>query len=123
MLIVDSCVEQRISAADCGALRARIERMVAAAGAQESPALELETSVRLTDDATIQGLNREYRNKDVPTDVLAFAMREGEGGDLHPSQLGDVVISVDTAGRISTMKNYRTTRFTGYRGAPVGMNR
>lgn len=58
-----------------------------------------ELSVLLCDDATIHELNRDYRGKDRPTDVLAFAMREGEGGGLHPDVLGDVVISIDTARR------------------------
>jgi probable rRNA maturation factor len=60
-----------------------------------------ELSVVLTDDAGILELNRDYRHKEKPTDVLAFAMREGEatpageGGEL----LGDVVISLETACR------------------------
>lgn len=58
-----------------------------------------ELSVLLCDDATIHELNRDYRRKDRPTDVLAFAMREGEGGALHPELLGDVVISLETARR------------------------
>lgn len=58
-----------------------------------------ELSVLLCDDATIHGLNRDYREKDLPTDVLAFAMREGQGRELHPELLGDVVISLDTARR------------------------
>jgi probable rRNA maturation factor len=53
----------------------------------------------LCDDDTIHALNRDYRHKDKPTDVLAFAMREGEGGGLNPDLLGDVVISLDTARR------------------------
>jgi len=44
-------------------------------------------------------LNRQYRNIDSPTDVLAFAMGEGEFSGLHPHLLGDVVVSVDTAER------------------------
>lgn len=99
MLIVDPQVGARVSAADRKLLRSRISRMVRAAGLSESPPLELEMSVRLTDDPTIHELNRDYRDKDKPTDVLAFAMREGEGGGLHPEQLGDIVISVDTAER------------------------
>ncbi|MCC6875757.1 MAG: rRNA maturation RNase YbeY [Sandaracinaceae bacterium] len=58
-----------------------------------------ELSILLCDDATIHELNRSYRRKDRPTDVLAFAMHEGEGGALHPDLLGDVVISIDTARR------------------------
>jgi probable rRNA maturation factor len=56
-----------------------------------------ELSIVLCDDATIQELNREYRKKDRPTDVLSFAMQEGEGGAVYPDLLGDVVISADTA--------------------------
>jgi len=44
-------------------------------------------------------LNRDYRGKDRSTDVLAFALREGENAGIHPDVLGDVVISVDTAAR------------------------
>jgi probable rRNA maturation factor len=42
-------------------------------------------------------LNARYRGIDRPTDVLAFAMREGPFADLHPQVLGDVVLSVETA--------------------------
>ncbi|MCS6902410.1 MAG: rRNA maturation RNase YbeY [Polyangiaceae bacterium] len=60
-----------------------------------------ELSVVLTDDAGIQELNRDYRHKDKPTDVLAFAMREGEvtPGGIGEELLGDVVISLETARR------------------------
>ncbi len=58
-----------------------------------------ELSVVLVGDAEMQRLNRDYRHRDRPTDVLAFAMREGEDGRLHPEVLGDVVISLDTAAR------------------------
>ncbi len=58
-----------------------------------------ELSVTLVDDAEIHRLNRAYRHIDRPTDVLAFAMREGDGAELHPHLLGDVVISLETAAR------------------------
>ena len=58
-----------------------------------------ELSVLLCDDATIHALNRDYRHKDKPTDVLAFAMREGDGAELAGDTLGDVVISLETATR------------------------
>lgn len=57
-----------------------------------------ELSVLLCDDTRIHTLNRDYRGRDRPTDVLAFAMQEGEGV-IHPDLLGDVVISMDTARR------------------------
>ena len=55
-----------------------------------------EVSVLLTDDREIQALNRTYRGRDKPTDVLAFAMDEAEDGAVDGS-LGDVVISVERA--------------------------
>ena len=68
-----------------------------------------ELSVALVDDATIHALNRDYRSKDKPTDVLAFAMEEGEPtpqvkgarGSRRsvPRVLGDVIVSIDTASR------------------------
>jgi probable rRNA maturation factor len=58
-----------------------------------------ELSVLLCDDAFIRALNRRWRDKDEPTDVLSFAQGEGEDGDLTPDLLGDVVISVETAAR------------------------
>lgn len=55
-----------------------------------------EVSLLLTDDGEIHQLNRDFRHKDKPTDVLAFALDEAEGPMLDPS-LGDVVISVERA--------------------------
>lgn len=56
-----------------------------------------EVSVLLTDDADMIELNHEYRGIDAPTDVLAFAMHEGEDGHVNPNILGDLVISLETA--------------------------
>ena len=67
---------------------------------------DCELSVTLTSMMTsIRALNREYRKKDRPTDVLSFSQIEEPGARrpiLAPSQylgmlLGDVVISIDTA--------------------------
>ena len=44
-------------------------------------------------DPTIHTLNRRYRGKDRPTDVLSFPLAD----EIQPSLLGDVVISVETA--------------------------
>lgn len=56
-----------------------------------------ELSILFVDDHRIQALNREYRRKDHPTNVLSFSMREGDFSQVTPELLGDVVISVDTA--------------------------
>ncbi|MBX3216985.1 MAG: rRNA maturation RNase YbeY [Labilithrix sp.] len=56
-----------------------------------------EVSFLLTDDNRIHQLNKVYRDKDRPTDVLAFAMQEGELAELAGGVLGDVIVSVPTA--------------------------
>jgi len=61
-------------------------------------------SVVLTSDDEIRDLNRQYRGKDTPTDVLSFPQTEGEFGDVDPDFLGDIVISVETALRQAAEK-------------------
>jgi len=58
---------------------------------------EGEVSLLLVDDPTIRDLNREYRGRDRPTDVLSFALNEGELPDPAPEMWGDIVISVESA--------------------------
>ncbi len=60
---------------------------------------DAELSLTLTTDRGIHDLNARYRGQDKPTDVLAFAMEDGEEFLLPqgmPRQLGDVVVSLDT---------------------------
>lgn len=62
-----------------------------------------ELSVTFVDNDRIQEINREYRGKDKPTDVISFALEElGEGeiqisGANMPRVLGDIIISTDKA--------------------------
>ncbi len=57
---------------------------------------DAELSVSLVGDAEIHALNKQWRHKDKPTDVLSFAHAEaGMPGPSH--HLGDVVVSMDTA--------------------------
>ena len=56
-------------------------------------------SIFLCDDTLIRELNRTYRNKNKPTDVLSFSMNEGERMVGDSSLLGDIIVSVDTAAR------------------------
>jgi probable rRNA maturation factor len=58
-----------------------------------------ELSILLVDDEQISALNLDFLNREGPTNVIAFAMREGEFANLSPHLLGDVVISVETAER------------------------
>lgn len=56
-----------------------------------------EVSLVFVDDEGITEINRQYLGRDYPTNVIAFAMNEGEFGDINPSVLGDIVISAETA--------------------------
>jgi probable rRNA maturation factor len=105
-LTVDDDVRAALTPAARRRFRTELARMVTAAGRAEGHG-DLEVACRLCGDAAIHALNRDYRRKDRPTDVLAFALREGEGGGLHPHVLGDIVISVDTARRQARRGLYR----------------
>ena len=56
-----------------------------------------EVSILLTNDAKIRDLNRQYRNEDGATDVLAFPQGKSKEEVLNSKLLGDVVISVERA--------------------------
>lgn len=70
---------------------------------------DAELSVALVSDRRMRVLNRDWRGKDRPTDVLAFAQREGPGG-APAGLLGDVVISVDTARRQAAERGHSIGR-------------
>jgi probable rRNA maturation factor len=76
------------------ALSRRAERMLRALKLSRA-----ELSILLCDDREIHALNRTHRKKNKPTDVLAFAMHEGEEFPGGSALLGDIVISLDTARR------------------------
>lgn len=60
-----------------------------------------EVNVTFLDNEQIRELNRDFRNKDKSTDVLSFPLGEDGIFDLNPEteclQLGDIVISMETA--------------------------
>jgi probable rRNA maturation factor len=56
-----------------------------------------ELGVIITDDQSIKSLNKKYRGKNKPTDVLSFSMIEGEIPLAESPNLGDLVISLPTA--------------------------
>ncbi|MEK6775534.1 MAG: rRNA maturation RNase YbeY [bacterium] len=65
----------------------------------ESENKDGEISVVFIDDDGILKLNREYRCINRPTDVLSFALNQGDLPDPQPGMWGDIVISVETAAR------------------------
>lgn len=56
-----------------------------------------ELSLLIVDDCQIEIINVEYLQHEGPTNVISFAMQEGEFSQVSPFLLGDVVISADTA--------------------------
>lgn len=74
-------------------MTALIEPAVQAAlGEVDSPTMG-ELSVVLSDDAQVQKLNRDYRHKDKPTNVLSFPMPPETG------LMGDVIFARETLAR------------------------
>ncbi len=72
----------------------------------------IEVGVRLSDDASVRILNRDYRGKDNPTNVLSFAALEsaGDAADFMmspemPLMLGDIVIARETCEREAIEQN------------------
>ena len=77
------------------------------------PGNNYELTMRLTSDREIQTFNAQYRHKDQPTDVLAFAALEAEApqppGLNEPLYLGDIIISLDTATRQASDRKHSLT--------------
>lgn len=84
--------------------------------AEKSFDQEVEISVVFVDDAYIQRLNYQYRNQNYPTDVLSFALQEGEEvpGEEGIILLGDVVISLPRAREQSTEFKHSLLREVAY---------
>lgn len=67
-------------------------------------ATPIELAVRLTSDAEVQALNRDYRGKDKPTNVLSFPMLGADELLALPAGvgevlLGDIVLAYETCAR------------------------
>ncbi len=96
---INVVIEVAIEAGDWASLEApsQLARTAILAAAQESRialASNAEISVVLCDDAFIRELNRKWRGRDEPTNVLSFRA----GGDpASASLLGDIVIAFETA--------------------------
>ncbi len=80
-----------------------IERMLHHAAQAEGIEAGSELSLIFMNNEEIQQINHEYRGKNVPTDVISFAMEELGEGEMEievegaPRILGDIVISVERA--------------------------
>ena len=77
-----------------------------------------EISVTFVNNAQIKDYNKQYRDKDMVTDVLSFGMGENGVYDLDPDTgaqiLGDVVISMDKAQEQALRFDHSLQREVGY---------
>lgn len=86
------------------ALEADLTKAMNVVAELEALSPQTEVDITLVDDTAIHELNRTYRGIDRPTDVLSFALDEGEeepevDDDEIEHLLGDVIISAPTAVR------------------------
>jgi probable rRNA maturation factor len=72
----------------------------------------ISASLLFTSDAEVRALNREWRGKDRPTNVLSFPMLERDdllalGPDGPPELLGDIALAYETCAREAADKGIR----------------
>ena len=98
-----------------------------AAALAETPYAELadapmavEIAVRLSDDAEVHGLNRQYRGKDKATNILSFPMLAPDmlvalaNSDDGEVLLGDLVLAAETVQREAAAKAWRVPDYVGH---------
>ena len=77
-----------------------------------------EISVTFVNNEQIHELNRQYRDKDMPTDVLSFPMGENGEYDVNHDTgakiLGDIVISMEKAVEQAQRYGHSLEREVGY---------
>lgn len=78
------------------ALAALVDGALAAAARRAGLDEPVSLAVAFADDARVQGLNRDFRGKDKPTNVLSFPAPPEAGEPGGPRFLGDVVIARET---------------------------
>ncbi|MBT5769755.1 MAG: rRNA maturation RNase YbeY [Rhodospirillaceae bacterium] len=88
-------------------------------GADVSITAGVELGVRLTDDAEIRTLNRDWRDRDAATNVLAFALNDSPAipvgepaipvGENGVVMLGDVVVAYETSAGEAVEQNKSLT--------------
>jgi probable rRNA maturation factor len=90
---------------DLDALAPDIERWAEAAAAGAMRELDesgaFAAALKLSNDAEVQELNRRYRGKDRPTNVLSFPFGDdwpAAPGD-EPLPLGDIIVAYETVAR------------------------
>lgn len=118
--MIDFYFEDETEAVDTSS-ETLIKDLLTHASAMEDMQGLYELSVTFMDDEAIQAVNAQYRGKDVPTDVISFALEELSEGEVAivqesdmPVVLGDIIISIDTAKRQATEYNHTFERELGF---------
>jgi len=106
---IDISMKAPWPASDWGGLAARAARATGAV-APELAHDRLTTSLLFTSDSEIQALNREWRDKDRPTNVLSFPMLSREEmvaleANGPPVMLGDIALAHETCAAEASEKN------------------
>ncbi|WP_068674333.1 rRNA maturation RNase YbeY [Oceanobacillus sp. Castelsardo] len=99
-----------------------LDRLLQFAAKKENINDEAEISINFVTNKEIQEINRDYRDKDAPTDVISFAMQESVEGELEiivedmdiPETLGDIIISVEKAKEQAEEYNHSYERELGF---------
>ncbi|MEG7333414.1 rRNA maturation RNase YbeY [Bacillus subtilis] len=97
-----------------------VEHLLQFAAEREGVQDQAEVSVTIVTNEDIQQINKEYRGKDAPTDVISFALEEeGEGeveilGAEMPPVLGDIIISADRTREQAEEYNHSFKRELGF---------
>lgn len=97
-----------------------IEEILQHAAAHLQVEDDSEVSITFVTNEAIQDINREYRDKDQPTDVISFALEEmGEGetviiGEGLPRVLGDIIISTERAAEQALEYGHSLERELGF---------
>ena len=77
---------------------ARRAAEAAFAVASDAPGGDVEISLLFADDGAVQALNRDFRGKDRPTNVLSFPA-PGQSAGPGPRPLGDIALAYGTVAR------------------------
>ncbi|UTL71339.1 rRNA maturation RNase YbeY [Bacillus halotolerans] len=97
-----------------------VENLLQFAAEREGVQDQAEVSVTIVTNEDIQQINKEYRGKDTPTDVISFALEEeGEDeveivGAEMPPVLGDIIISADRTREQAEEYNHSFKREPGF---------
>lgn len=97
-----------------GDLQTVLAAAVAALDAQGANLPDVELSINLADDTSLHALNKRYRGRDKPTNILSFATLEPEGvssalaamgADSPPLHLGDLAVADGVVAAESAAQN------------------